>query len=208
MTFEEAQEVMVNYLSGEEFQTRPDANTTVPVIGTLLEMNRIGLITIGSQAGVTEKGVHEDGTSYFMNERSEVGGFMRESQCGAVVDWINSRTDKIAVRVNVLPTAATAINNNINKNDIPAFNPPGSRIAITIEGKNETDVYPFSSVATVIDKETFDHYRRSMFHGKGTITDEDVCIVEFIDPVYGRGATTEKGLFTEVLQAMKMTTKA
>lgn len=200
MKFDDARKEMVKYLDSNDFKEREDAETTIPAIKILQEINKAGLLTTNSQTGEDEKGYDKETKKYYhIVERAYLDGYMKRERALKVIDYLNTYTDKIAyfIFVNADPAFAKLFFEGSVK-AIPS-------IPVTVSGssiKSQADIKdlsPFTTMPTTLPKSTVDLYKKHVKLNKS----EDVLWVTFIDPEYGRNALKKNGLFTVVLDTLK-----
>lgn len=203
MKFQDAQKAMVQYLSSNEFKNREDAKTTLPSIKILQDINRKGLLTTNSQTGEDEKGFNPETKKYYrICERAYIEGFMKRSNGLALIDFLNTTTDKVAFFIYENPDPA--FETLYFEGDVKAV----PSIPVTVSGSSSVGyshikkLYPDTKMPTTVPKSTADFQRNHVKLNKS----EDTHWICIIDPVYGRNALKKDGLFTVVLDALKENT--
>lgn len=201
MKFDEAKKAMVKYLKSDEFADREDAKTTLPAIEILQEINKHGYITINSQIGDDFSGFNPETKNYYrIRERAFLEGFMKKEKALALIEEINSKTDKVAHFLYANPDPAFAkVYFEGSMDDIP-------KIGVTVSGtskKSVADIKKYSIytiISTVLPMSTFDLYLKKIAKVNKS---ENVVWVSIYDPVYGRNALGKNGLFKVVLEALQ-----
>lgn len=200
MKFDDARKEMVKYLSSDEFKGREDAQTTIPAIPILQEINKAGLLTTNSQTGEDEKGFNKETKRYYhIVERAYIDGYMKRERALNLIEYLNAYTDKIAFFIYVNPDPA--FEKLFYEGPVKAV----PSIPVTVSGsssksyKDIKQLFPDTKIHTTLPQSTVDFYKKNAKLNKS----EDVLWVTFIDPEYGRNALQKKGLFTVVLDALK-----
>ncbi len=200
MKFDDARKEMIKYLSSDEFKEREDAETTIPAIQILKEINKAGLLTTNSQTGEDEKGFNKETKRYYhIVERAYIDGFMKRERALKVIEYLNAYTDKIAYFIYVNPDPA--FQKLFYEGDVKAV----PSIPVTVSGsssKSNKDIkqlFSATTMPTTLPQSTADFYKKNAKLNKS----EDVLWLTFIDPEYGRNALKKDGLFTVVLDALK-----
>jgi hypothetical protein len=204
-TFENALNQTIEYLSSDEFKSREDAQTTLPAIKDLQEVNRKGYLTVDSQQGVIEKGQNSESNHLYSNhfyeirERAYLDGFMKKEQAYKFIDWLNTYTDKIAFQTYAVPGKEfEKVFNQRLDGRIPTI--PVTVSASTLN-KDETltKFTPYTAIPTILPKYGVELEKKDA-HIKAS---ENVIMVVVIDPIYGRHAmSTPGGLFEDVFKAL------
>lgn len=183
MKFSDARQRMIKYLQSEDFTSREDAQTTNT--DNLIQINKKGFLTENSQEGILHSGFNKDTQKYFLiKERAYVTGFMKNSEVEEFVNRINNTTDKVAFSI------------------IPSVKEESSFITVTVSASAEskaklktTPLTPATKLFTSLPDEVLKSIKKSV-HINQT---EAVSLVAVFDPVYGRKATSVKGVFKDIL---------
>jgi hypothetical protein len=183
MKFNEAKAQAVALFNSAEFKERVNEEDALMLrqLAILQEINKLGFITVNSQAGNKSKGKHyETGKPYENLERAYLMGFMLETEAVLFIKNMGLKTDKNAIFVPVcsddimLPSAL----------DIP--------LTVTKSGK-ETRIDTHFSVA--LPKSAFEGFKKQAKLSKS----EKVVFIFCWDSEWGR-----KGLFKDVLRVLKL----
>ena len=200
MKFDEARKKMVNYFDSNEFKGREDAETTLPAIRVLQAINKAGLLTTNSQTGEESKGFNKQTKKYYhILERAYLEGYMKRAKALKCIEYINSYTDKIGYFVYVNPDPT------FEKLYIEGEREAIPSIPVTVSGtstKSQKDIkelIPVTTLPTTLPKVSVDSHKKTVNLNKS----EDVVLVSFLDPDYGRDALNKDGLFTVVLNMLK-----
>ena len=194
LIFEDAQEAMATYVCSNEFISREDSKYASTDF--LAQINRMGFITLGSQEGIRAQGFN-DKTNIFWknNERGYLSGFMKSTRAKKFIEWFNINTNKIAFKKLIL-----AIDVYYNKK----CNSEIDGIIVTTDGgskKSYDDIicHNFSCINFYIPDLWFDDEKQ-----KARISaDQDVIMVELIDPEYGRLCKEPGGLYGDVIKGLE-----
>jgi hypothetical protein len=205
MKFADAIKKSIEYLASDEFKTREDAESTLPAIKLLQEVNRKGFITNDSQQGVIEKGYNPDSKRYYdIRERAYMTGYMKEVQGNKFIRWINTYTDKIAFATRAEP--GEAFKKLFYEGPVDGV----PTIPVTISGTTPTKgvtIREFDQptrIPTVVPESSFHFYRKLAHIDKS----EKVIFLNVVDPVYGRHAMSKRGgLFEDVLKGLDASSK-
>lgn len=200
MKFDEAKKAMVKYLKSEEFTEREDAKTTLPAVKVLQEINKHGFITTNSQIGDDYNGFNPETKNYYrIQERAYLEGFMKKEKGLALIEEINSKTDKVAYFIYANPDPAfEKLYFEGSVKDIP-------KVGVTISGTSKKSVADikkysiFTILPTILPISTFYFNLKQAKINKS----ENVVWVSIYDPVYGRNALGKNGLFKVVLEALQ-----
>lgn len=193
MRFSTAQKKSIIYLQSDEFKSREDSGDTLSSIPVLIEINNLGLITDQSQEGTISKGYNPDTKRYYrIEERAFVGGCMKEEKAYKFVRKINETSDKIAFVVRA--DSSKEYKKVWDSGDIPS-------IPVTVQGSSE------KSQASIKELQAFTIIPLAMppevFGKPYTEISEKIQEVIVIDPVYGRKATSTKGIYKDVIRTLK-----
>ena len=190
MKFQDAQKEILKTLSSKDFYERikeEDPNM-VKFIPTFREINRLGFLTLNSQAGHQTKGrkSYTTGKPYKISERAYMDGFLKEDHAERFLKEIALTTDKIAIYI-----SACKDPNIPSKFDIP--------LTITeSDGKTEVNTH----MSTAIPETVLAHFRKQVHLNKS----EKAVYIFCLDPIWNRPASRKDGLFSEILQALRNTT--
>jgi len=187
MKFDKALETSIKLLGSTEFKERANEEdpTMIKHFPILQQINRQGFLTTNSQAGRYHKGKHyQTGKPYEISERAYIDGFLHESKVEEFIKQMALKTDKIAVYI---PSCSTL--NIPSKYDVPLT-------VTTTDGK--TTVTTHMSLA--IPTDVLDFFKKEAHINKS----ERVAYIFAWDPMWNRDASGKKGLFTEVLQILRI----
>ncbi len=186
MNFNKALENAISKFDTSEFKKRihDEDCTMTKYLPVLKEINKLGFLTLESQAGnhikrrsSIDKKLHE------IHEKAYIIGFMKEKDAIAFIRDISISTDKIAVHISVC-------NNNI---DIPA----SLDIPLTIT-MIDGDVTIHTHMSFVIPEKINKQYRKSVL-----LNDKDkVVLIMCYDNKWNRTASKKNGLFTDVKKSL------
>lgn len=179
MEFNDALQNSVKLFSNPEFiKDIEEDRTMLKYLPILKKMNELGFLTIESQAGKKVK-------KYNIIEKAYVKGFMKKQNAEKFIKYLNIYKDKIAFII-------YPVDNNI---DIP----PIFDIPLTIT-KNKNSITIDTHISTIIPKSVFNMYlKETKISNK-----EDVVLIFCYDNKWNRLADKPDGLFTEILQALKL----
>ncbi len=193
MRFATKQKQTLAYLDSDEFRSREDADSTLGSINILKKIIQKGLVTDNSQEGLIITGYNPDSKRYYrIEERAYVTGIMKEADAYKFVARINETTDKVAF----------IVRNDSSKEYKALFdsNKPIPSIPVTVSGTSTTkDGKKSMSAFTKLPLAIPTQYLTEV---KG-ITDK-VEEVAVFDPQYGRKATSKKGLYQDILNALSL----
>jgi len=150
--------------------------TMVKHLPILKQINQLGFLTYGSQAGLRKKG-----KDYEIHERAYVEGFMQEKEAGEFIKKMAFHTDKNAIFV---PTCCDDV-----------IVPPSLDIPLTTTKKNGK-ISVDTHMSTAIPKSVEDMFRKRVKLNK---TEKAVYIFCW-DPEFNRMASGKNGLFRDVLR--------
>ena len=207
LSFDLAKEAMAIHLQSPVFSERENAGNTMGSLDELTAINRNGFITTNSQEGVISQGFNEESKRFWkIKERGYLMGFMRLSQGGKFINWINSNTDKIAfltALVNDEDFEAAFTRRDAYKGSAPleSFFPS---IAVTLQGSSETsfedivNLFAFSHAPLITTQSSLDSEKMDARLKK----EEEVILVTLIDPIYGRLCKSPEGLYADVMKGL------
>jgi len=180
LKFRGAQTRMLKMLQGPEFAAREDAQTTLPALKQLLEINRLGFLTEDSQQGIIKANIHE---------RAYIVGIMKEADAELFVKNMSLFTDKVCMIISV-----------IDKYDSTTYD----KIPLTYTTNyNKIGKYNIDTAMTAIyPQEQWDFVRKQGFN---IAKSEKVVPVFCYDVKWGRKATIADGLFTSVIKVLSHT---
>ena len=154
-------------------------------IAVLRDINARGYITHDSQAGRKHSGKSPvDGRHYCNEERAYILGFMLESVAAEFLKWMGLHTDKNAVYV---PACGGDVSLPVGL-DVP--------LSVDTAGKTPT---VYTKMSPVLPVRVWDFYRKEAHINKS----EKIVYIFCWDPLWNRGVSGAKGLFTEVLKGLK-----
>ena len=182
MRFKDAQKSAIEQFDSPEFKKRivEEDSTMMKQLPLLKEINKLGYLTIESQAGR-----HSVGKSYSISERAYMAGFMEQETAAKFIKYISINTDKNAAYVPVCGNYDLVP----SKLDIP--------VTVSVDTKSglqniETHLSP------VIPLEIDKLQRKQV---KLNLTDKSVFIVCW-DIKWNRLASGQSGLFTDIIKAL------
>ena len=207
LSFDLAKEAMAIHLQSPVFSERENAGNTIGSLDKLTTINRNGFITTNSQEGIINQGFNEETKRFWkIKERGYLTGFMRLSQGGKFINWINSNTDKIAFLtaiVNDEDFEAAFTRRDAYRGSAPleSFFPS---IAVTLQGSSETsfedivNLFSFSHAPLISTQSSLDSEKE----GARLKKEEEVILVTLIDPIYGRLCKSPEGLYADVMKGL------
>ena len=185
--FKDAIQKSVDMLSSPEFlqRVKEEDNTMLQHMKILKEINAKGFLTENSQGGHKSSGVSKlDGKRYEMNERAYLVGFMLESVATEFIKKCNIYTDK-----NVMFVPHCEDNLYVPSSlDIP--------LTITKKGK---EIIVETHTSSALPVSVWNSFRKRSHIDKS----EKVVFLQCWDSKWNRNASSEKGLFTDVLSILK-----
>lgn len=173
MEFPVAIEHAVANLTSPQFSAREDTQSTIGSLQYIIELNRRGLLSFDSQEGMVDS---------FTKERAYIAGFMIRDHARKVMRDVMVSSDKIFL---ILPVDKKSHLNS------PQFT-RAERIPLTVSvtsGNTET------SGSISIPLQVFEHERKQLSLKKH----KDLVYVFAFDPVFGRQAKSESGLWRTLL---------
>ena len=162
-----------------------------PFIKTILKH---GIISLDYQIGQSIKKQKEHDL-YEYKERSFIRGFMKHKDAPSFIAWMNTHTDKIAYCIH------TDLSEEFEKEYYEGDMTKNQGIVVSIEGIYVNDAIkfiPYVKAPIVLAKSIVD-FDKTRAYLDSTI---DVDMIVCIDPVYGRLATSEDGLYGNILQGL------
>jgi hypothetical protein len=215
MKFEDAQNIIINYLQSDAFKQSEDAESTQKSVPTLVEINRAGYITDCSQEGDVGHYYNKLINMYTeYKERAFVYGLMKKEHGEKFIKKMNNNTNKIAFEMKHI------------KDGTEIFNPisvtcarDGPQLPISSEWETSTNMWAqaphycvinnyipselviipeYVNKYTTIPTYTND-YGTCVTIGIDTTKDDCICVV-CIDPQYGRQAGGPDGLYQSILE--------
>lgn len=162
-----------------------------PFIKAILEH---GIIILDYQIGQGVK--KQKGLDiYESKERSFIRGFMKHEDAHKFITWMNINTDKIVYCIHIDSTE------EFEKEYYEGDMTKNQGIVVSIEGvyvDNSINFIPYVKAPLVLAKSIVD-FDKTRAHLHSSI---DVDMIVCIDPVYGRLATSEDGLYSNILQGL------
>lgn len=196
--FKQAQNKIVTFLGSREFKEQEDAQSTQSSVPILQQIIKLGYITDNSQEGVVNNGYNNETKKYFREEeRAYVSGFMQSEKARKFIEWINTYTEKVALIVFNEPSEEF-YNLFISDAYIPS-------IAQTISGTSKSpiihnnEMHIYSKAMTVLPSRLIEFQKEQVYLNGINQVEYIYCF----DPVYGRLATSNKGLYNDVLNALE-----
>ena len=177
MKFEDAIKHSVNYLKSKEFTEREDAQTTLPTINKLIEINKAGIITYDSQAGIKNR---------FNTERAYIAGFMVRENAEKLMKYVMTHTDIIFFIV--------ASCNEDNWMENPIYKRSAS-IPLTIANKTG-DVE--TTMTTIMPASIIDSERKQLKITKNSSIVPIFCF----DSKWARHTLSKYGLLNQILHCL------
>jgi hypothetical protein len=174
MNMTDAVDEMIKYLDSEEFKEREDAEDTCKSLKIIKIINKKQYITFDSQEGICDE-------KYKINERAYIVGFMKKLHAIKYNKNLNSNSNKVAIIIYTVP-------DTIFKNYKIAYDIP-----LTIDNNKV-----FTHMSTIIPNS---HYN---FQRKQVKIDEieDIVMVLTFDPQWNRQASSQGGLYNDVIYAL------
>lgn len=199
MKFKEALKESIKYLESDDFKNREDAEDTLPQIHNLIKINKLGLLTTGSQQGRVYQGYNPDTKRYYeIRERAQLSGFMPRVKALHLIEYLNSHTDKIAFFVHSQPGKEfEKLFYEGNPELIPSI--PITVSASSLKKVKFTKFFSDSKNPTIFPESLYNFEKKNAHLNKS----EDVLLIIIIDPVYGREAPSSNGLYKDVFNALK-----
>lgn len=201
MKFIDAQKKMIENLESDEFKEREDAQTTLKSIPILQSIIRGGIITTGSQEGLILNGYNPDSKRYYhIEERAFVDGFMKHVHAVEFIKWINTHTDKLAIMIR--KEGSAEFEKEFWSKDLTKI----PRIPVTVSGSTlrkggKLELHADTNIFTVMDTKAIEFEQANAHINKS----ENVDLVVCIDLVYGRKATSARGLYKDILEGLRQT---
>ena len=176
MKFTEAQKKAVALFETEAFiqRVKEEDPTMLKHLPLLQKINKLGFLTVNSQAGNRSKG-----KGYEILERAYLVGFMLEKDAEQFIKNMGVHTDKNAVYVPVCDETPSSL-------DVP----------LTITKKDDVKVE--THMSTSLPKEAEAFFRKMAFLNKS----EKVVFLFCWDPLWCRLASGRNGLFTDVIRVL------
>lgn len=175
VAFEDALELSVENLQSAEFAGREDAQETLQSLPQLVQINELGFLTIDSQEGVIEEK---------MRERAYVSGFMMRPRARGLLKFVALNSDKLFT--------ITPIDKE-SKLSHPQYD-RDERIPLTIDNNQV-----HTTESAVLPKTVFEQFRKEA-HIK---PNKDLVHVFALDPVWGRRANAQDGLWTILINGLR-----
>ena len=163
-----------------------------PYLEKILEFN---IIIYDYQMGLIKREMRNS-LFYESKERSFLKCCMKHKDAIKFVNWMNSYTDKISYCIH--GDKSEEFDKEYYEGDITR----ASSIVVSIEGlsiyPNIEEFIPLLKVPLVLTQETLD-YEKTRAHLQ---PHEDVTFIMCIDPVYGRSAIDNNGLYGDILKGL------
>lgn len=193
-----AQKHLISHLESPQFKKREDAESTQSSVPILQRIVELGFITDSSQEGLSLFGYNPSSKLYSrMEERAFVTGFMKHTKALNFVNWMNTYSDKIAF----------IIVNEPNKNFEPIWWETDiiAPIAVTVSGSSlrpEQIELPNidTKLFTILPSKQIETSKKEVGLNASTEVDYIACF----DPLYGRLASSSKGLYQDILNALNI----
>ena len=178
MKFRDAQKKAVERFESTTFLTRIEDEdvTMLKYLPHLQQINKLGFITVDSQAGT-----HTKTSKYEIVERAYLSGFMVEKEAIAFIKTIGIHTDKNAIYVPVGVDSPSSL-------DIP--------LTIT---KHTKDIQVTTHMSTTLPKSVEDSYKKIVHLSKS----EKAVFIFCWDPKWSRLASGKEGLFTDIIKSLQ-----
>jgi len=156
------------------------------------DINRLGYLTVESQAGLEREGTNEQtGKEYHISERAYIAGFMPESVASSFIRFMSIHTDKI---VQYVPQVEDT-----------TYLPSELDVPLTIsedasEDKDGGETKVATHMSPALPKSVWNDWRKQCHISKK----ERVVFVECYDPKWNRHAMSCNGLFTDVFSVLNI----
>lgn len=189
MKFKEAQKHAVEKFSSAEFRAglEEEDPTMLKHMETLKEINRLGYLTVESQAGRKSTGHHYlEKWPYLSEERAYIRGYMMLEDAAKFIEHMGYTTDKNAV---MIPICCDNV-------DVPS----STDIPLTTTTRLSTGKRTSTTHMSMAVPQSVDTHQRKQLHLNKT---EKAVLVFCWDPKWNRLADGPHGLFTEVVKILK-----
>ncbi len=189
MKFKDAQKLAVEKFSSAEFlnSLQEEDPSMLKYMEALKEMNRLGYLTVESQAGRKATGRHYlEKWPYVIEERAYIRGYMMLEDASKFIEQIAFNTDKNAVMIPICPDETEITSST----DIP----------LTTTTPLSTGTRTTSTHMSMAVPQSFDAIQRKMLHLNKS---EKAVMIFCWDPKWNRLADGPHGLFTEVMKILK-----
>ncbi len=186
MKFQDATTYSVEMLSSPDFRTRVQEEdvSMLKHLDILKKINAAGFLTVNSQGGRKSSGISKkDGKPYEIHERAYLMGFMKEEKAVEFLRRINIYTDKNAIFV---PYCEDSI-----------YIPSSLDIPLTVTKKGQS-LSVNTHTSSALPLSTWTSFRKQANINKS----EKIVFVQCWDTKWNRGASTQKGLFKDVLKCL------
>lgn len=194
--FRRVQRKIIRYLGSQEFKERGDADSTQSSVPILQQIVKLGYLTNNSQEGNINNSYNNKTKTYSREEeRAYVSGFMQPDKARNFIEYINTYTDKVAFIIYNEPSDEF-YNLFISTTYIPS-------IALTISGSSKSP----NNIPMSINSKTFPVLPSKIIESEkeqlNLHIQDQLEYVECFDPLYGRLATSNRGLYNDVLNALE-----
>ncbi len=197
--FELALKNNVKYLQSSEFKTRGDSDDTIDSIPTLVNINKLGLLTIDSQPGIQSryKGI-KTGKPTIQHQRAYVVGFMKRKDAEEFVGKFNTdiSSDKLCIVHSIIDDEKHVIG--------PSFPKPRPlRLPLTMQQVNGQPMSIVTADDSPINQSTILLETREA--GLLLLDDEWKEFVRLIcfDTKWNRNARNHSGLHSYMIKILK-----
>ena len=192
-SFEKAKEWLIDHLASDVFKQREDAGDTISSVPILQEIVRHNMITENSQEGTISKGYNERSKEFYViKERAYLSGFMKHPAALKLVNYLNTYTDKVAFITMVVPTEVEEYLRATKGN-----------ITVTVEASAKTPEKVTNFTTATAAPQFIDESGLTFMKASLNIRDDvEVDYVMCFDPVYGRLASSNDGLYADVLKGL------
>jgi hypothetical protein len=191
--FEKAIQHSVAYLQSNEFKNREDVHDSIDSIPSLVNMNRLGFLTVASQPGIATKGKnHQTGKQYAIKQRAYVNGFMKQKDAEEFVELFNTdlHNDKVCLVYTIVDDEKSIVSG--------AFQSRPLRLPLTIDtGKVVTRddfTIPKTNVKNIAQEVGL------------LISDEDwddLVLLTCFDSKWNRHALNHSGLHQHIIKTLR-----
>jgi hypothetical protein len=189
MKFKDVQKLAVEKFSSAEFlnSLQEEDPSMLKHMAALKEINRVGYLTLESQAGRKSTGLHySEKWLYLIEERAYIRGYMMLEDASKFIQQMAYHTDKIVV---MLPICCDDV-----------IIPSSTDIPLTTTTRLNTGARSTTTHMSMAVPQSFDTMQRKMINLNKT---EKTVMVFCWDPKWNRLADGPHGLFTEVMKILK-----
>jgi hypothetical protein len=183
--FRELVDKNIEILNSVDFQERDDAETTLPTIKKLIELNKCGILTFDSQVGTSTTT-----PKYEIIERAYINGYMLKEKAYQLQEILGKQmSDKVLIVLQYSKEAHIDV-----KSDIP--------LTIIKKKRGHTQKIEIAThMSTAIPKSIF-KFEAKQFGIKNEYMD-DMVMVFLFDPTWNRLTLSKNGLLKELLELLQ-----